>query len=50
MAFERGVVAVVISVTFPFVSVTVAVGVSVIGVDVTSGTRVIQDEKLDILK
>ena len=50
MAFERGVVAVVVSVAFPFVSVTVAVGVSVVGVGVTSGTRVIQDEKLDILK
>ena len=50
MVFERSVVAVVISVALSFVSLTVAVGVSVIGVGVTSNTRVIQDDKLDILK
>ena len=48
MAFERGVVAVVISVTLSPVSLTVVVGVSVIGVGVTSGTKVIQDERLEL--
>ena len=48
VVFERGVVFVVNSVVLPLGSVTVVVGVAVIGV--TSDTKVMQDEKLDILE